>query len=57
MRILGLEKKNVLHKFPGSGTVAGSPTDMKITHLLHDKPKIGVVGLAVVKTAQVGDPL
>ena len=38
-------------------TVGGSLTNAKIPHLRVHKPKIAIVGSAVVKTVQVGDPL
>ena len=47
MRILGLEKNRVTQKL----RCRGSPTNTKIPHLHVHKPKIAVVGSAVVKTA------
>ena len=52
-------KKTALCKICVSWTVCrrGSPSNAKIPHLCVHKPKIAVVGSAVVKTVQVGVPL
>ena len=49
-RILDL-KKPTLREICVRGTVGGAPTNVKIPHLNVHKPKIAILGSAVVKTA------